>query len=437
MPKRALSKSWITSYYEAISEISEAPQQFNIWAAISVISAVLKDHVYFSRGVYTIQPNQYIILVAPPGVGKGSAILPAYEFPTELKLINMISDRVTAPKIIDKLAKGFGALQMPSVVNTNAAQNGTAPIATVESAAVIRATELQTLLGSSDWMTTFLCETWDRRDFEYDTKNAGTSVVKNMCLSLIGACVPSYIQNLSKDATSAVNGGFTARAVFVYAHKKSQDIIWPKPFDSIQGGKGADIRKKLNDDLLAISQLRGEFSISEDAKTVFQNFYRSSSVSHSDTDSDVMLNFKSRIHVHAFKVAMALSVAAKNNLEIDYTDMSVATTLVKQVQANLDKAFRGLGSSILAESTNRVQSFIEARGLTSRKEILKHNHRYVVPEDLDRILYLLQDIGVIMVKSTGQGAQITYIGDKKETFRASDADTTTLNPGGNSGNRTI
>jgi hypothetical protein len=428
MPKRALSQSWITSYYEAISEISEAPQQFNIWAAISVISAVLKDHVYFSRGVYTIQPNQYIILVAPPGVGKGSAILPAYEFPSELKLINMISDRVTAPKIVEKLAKGFGALQMPAVLQTNAQLNGTAPIATNEAAAVIRATELQTLLGSSDWMTTFLCETWDRRDFEYDTKNAGTSIVKNMCLSLIGACVPSYIQNLSREATSAVNGGFTARAVFVYANKKSQDIVWPKPFDSVQKGQGAVLRKKLNDDLLAISQLRGEFSITDTAKTVFQNFYRSSAVSHSDTDSDVMLNFKSRIHVHAFKVAMALSAAAKDTLVIDYTDMVVATTLVKQVQSNLDKAFRGLGSSILAEATNRVQAFIEARGLTTRKEILKYNHRYVVTEDLERILYLLVEIGVIEVKSSSTGAVVKYIGDVKETLIANPMASNTFNP---------
>ena len=101
MLKRVLSKNWILSYNEAVNQISEAPSHYNIWAAISVVSAVLKDHVYFSRGIYTINPNQYIILVGPPGVGKGTAIHPAFAFPLKLKLINMLTDRVTAPKIIE------------------------------------------------------------------------------------------------------------------------------------------------------------------------------------------------------------------------------------------------------------------------------------------------------------------------------------------------
>ncbi|HEY1646127.1 MAG TPA: DUF3987 domain-containing protein [Candidatus Saccharimonadales bacterium] len=407
MPKRALSSSWITTYYETIAKISEAPNQFNIWAAISVVSSVLKNHVYFSRGVYTIYPNQYIILVGPPGVGKGTAIHPAYDFPIDLGLVNAVSDRNTAPRILEKLAAGFismapGQSVLPPVANTQQQ----IPQALKEAAAVIKASELQTLLGSSDWMTTFLCETWDRKDFEYDTKHAGTSIVKNMCVSLIGACVPAYIQSLSKETASAINGGFTARAVFVYANEKSKNIEWPKSFKELQGG--IDLHKKLEDDLRAISNLRGEFSISAHAKNVFQDFYRSKSVTHSDSDSDVMQHFKSRIHVHAFKVAMALSAAFSDSLEISLQDMQVAITLVKQVQNNLDRAFRGFGTSQLAEVTSRIQQFIEQRGVTTRKEILTYNHRYISDEDLTRVLFLLQQIDFIKVTSSGGTTQIQY-----------------------------
>src|ERR1700728_241141 len=98
MPRRALSKNWILAYNEAISKISEAPGQYNIWAAIAVVSAVLKNHVRMARGPYVVNPNQYIILVGPPGVGKGTAIHPAFDIAKKLNLINTISDRVTAQK---------------------------------------------------------------------------------------------------------------------------------------------------------------------------------------------------------------------------------------------------------------------------------------------------------------------------------------------------
>jgi hypothetical protein len=398
MPKRALNQSWITAYYENIEKISEAPVQYNIWAAISVVSAVLKNHVYFERGVYTIYPNQYIILVGPPGVGKGTAIHPAYEIPLKFDLINLVNDRNTAPRILEKLSKGFaGPVAVPQIANVSAAN--IVPNPQKDSSATIKASELQTLLGSSDWMTTFLCETWDRKDFEYDTKTAGSSIVKNMCVSLIGACVPAYIQSLSKETAAAINGGFTARAVFVYANEKSKNIEWPKSFSQLQNG--ADIYKKLQDDIITISNLRGEFSIDPYAKAIFEDFYRSNAVRHLHTDSDVMQHFKSRIHVHAFKVAMTLSAAAGDSLTINKQDMQVAITLVKQVQANLDRAFRGFGTSQLAEVTSRIQEFIEHRGQTTRKEILTFNHKYASPEDIDRILYVLRQIDYIKEENVG------------------------------------
>lgn len=418
MPKRALSQSWITAYYENIEKISEAPVQYNIWAAISVVSAVLKNHVYFERGVYTIFPNQYIILVGPPGVGKGTAIHPAYEIPMKADLINLINDRNTAPKILDKLSKGFsGPVAIPTIAQTS---NGyTVPTIQKDSSATIKASELQTLLGSSDWMTTFLCETWDRRDFEYDTKTAGTSIVKDMCVSLIAACVPAYIQALSKETAAAINGGFTARAVFVYANEKSKNIEWPKSFSQLQGG--ADTYKMLQDDIMAISQLRGEFSVDPEAKKVFEDFYNSEAVRHMHSDSDVMQHFKSRAHVHAFKVAMTLSAAGGDTLVINKQDMQVATTLVKQVEGNLDRTFRGFGTSQLAEVTSRIQDFIENRGKTTRKEILMHNHKYATPDDIDRILYILKQIDYIREVTVGNKTEIS-LASKVSSVVQSDID---------------
>jgi hypothetical protein len=377
--KRKLKGNWITEYAEAQAPHTEAPSQFCIWSAISVVGAVLKKNVWRKRGPYTIYPNQYIVLTAPPGIGKGESVHPVYNIARDLKLINMMSDRITAPKILERLAAGF-APTGPIPVNGNGHI-----VLSKDSSATLFSMELQTLLTSSDWMLPFLCECWDRGEYEYDTKTAGSSFVKGMCTSLIGACVPEYIRKLNRDAVAAVNGGFTARSIFVYAEAKSKSLPWPSALED--SPKGRQLISDLRDDLLAIASLQGEMQMEESAKLEFTRFY--SGINIGDMDSDVLMHFKRRIHIHVLKLSMVFSAAESDSLIITKGNMLNAILCLRHVQQNLDKAFRGVGESELAEATSKIQTFIERKGITSRSEILRSMHRHVTPENLDRILSLL------------------------------------------------
>jgi energy-coupling factor transporter ATP-binding protein EcfA2 len=392
--------------------ITEAPDAFVVWSAISVISAVLKKKVWVQRGTYKVFPNQYIVLVGPPGVGKGTAIHPAHAFIKEYKpeLSNYLSDRITAPKIIEKLANGF---QNQSVINGNI-------IVSKESTAVLFASELSTFLGSSDWMTSFLCDTWDRNEFEYDTKNKGSSHIKDMCVSLIGACVPNFIRQINgqqSGATEAINGGFTARTVFVFANDKSKRLAWPIALENIKcvsanGGKtGKETIAELRFDLEQIAQVKGEFSFSNDATTIFQQWYHIQKPE--DCDSDVVRHFKSRQDVHIFKVAMCLAAANSDKLEIDQWCMETAITLVKGVLDTLDITFRGVGESTLSEATAKIQTYIERKGLATRRELIRDNHRHATLEDIERITRTLEICGIIRCFSQN-GQQFYEYGTAKK-----------------------
>jgi Protein of unknown function (DUF3987) len=392
--------NWIVTYSTAMDKISEAPRQYNVWAALATVGAVLKNKVYIRHGTYTLYPNQYIVLVGPPGVGKGTAIHPAFDFPKRLNLINVISDRITAPKIIERLASGF-----PGQVQATA---GGAISMGKDGSATLFSTELATLITSSDWMLQFLCDAWDRNEFFYDTKNSGSATVKGMCTSLIGACVPEYIRKLNKDATAAINGGFTARTVFVYAEEKSKKIPWPLSLEDTAQGRA--LIQGLEEDLKTIAGLAGRFTISPDAAFRFEKFYRK--LQAEETDSDVIVHFKSRMHVHVLKLSMIFSCAERDDLIVDATDMSNAITCLQDVLANLDKAFRGVGDSELAENTARVQNFIEKRGITNRSEILQNLHRHINPDHLDRILALLCNINFCLGQSAGGRYTYKFIGKK-------------------------
>ena len=389
MPRK-LKGNWIIEYTDGMSPFTEAPESFCIWSAISVIGAVLKKSVWRKRGPYTIYPNQYIILTGPPGIGKGESVHPVYSIARELGLINIISDRITAPKILEKLAAGFLPNGNVNIVNGHIALHK-------DSSATLFSMELQTLLTSSDWMLPFLCEAWDRGEYEYDTKNSGSAFVKGMCTSLIGSCVPEYIRKLNKDAVAAINGGFTARSIFVYAEAKSKSLPWP---DSMENSpRGRLLIQDLKDDLITIANLKGEMQISQLGQLEFIKFYNGVRVE--DNDSDVIMHFKRRMPIHVLKLAMVFSAAERDDLVISKENMINAIKCLRHVQQNLDKAFRGVGESELSESTSKVQSFIERKGITSRSEILSNLHRHVSPENLDRILSLLCQVDFMIYEQVG------------------------------------
>jgi len=407
MPPRRLPTNWVSAFAAAYNPITEAPDAYVVWSAISVVSAVLKKKVWIRRGTYKIYPNQYIVLVGPPGVGKGTAIHPAHSYIKDFKplLSNYLSDRITAPKIIEKLANGF---QTQSVVN-GVLQVG------MESTAVLMATELSTFLGSSDWMTSFLCDTWDRNEFEYDTKNKGSSHIKDMCVSLIGACVPDFIRKINgnKSATEAINGGFTARTVFVFANEKSKKLAWPIPIEDTTGGK--ELVANLRHDLEQIAQVRGEFTFSKEAYYIWESFYQS--IKADDSDSDVVRYFKSRQDVHVAKVAMCLSAASNDSLEIDRWCLQTAIALVQGVLNTLDITFRGVGESSLSEATAKIQTYIERKGMTSRQELIRDNHRHATVEDLDRILNTLITCDVVRGFTQGGRQFYEYVTKKNQPIK--------------------
>lgn len=404
---RKLKQNWIMEYANGFAPHTEAPSQFMIWSAVSAVGSVLKNKIFFRHGTFTIYPNQYIILTAEPGIGKGSSIHPAYNIVKDLKLCNIMSDRITAPKIIDRLSQGA-----PGGVTL---VNGQMVVGK-DSTATIVSTELQTLLTSSDWMLSFLCDMWDRGEFYYDTKTQGSSnVVSGLCVSLIGACVPNYIRKINKDIMATINGGFTARALFIFADDVSKRL--PLPTDIEATTKGKQLIKDLKDDLIQISTLSGQVKFSVEAEHLYIRTYNA--IRMKDEDSDVVRHFKRRMHIHIIKLAMIFSASTRDDLIIDKVDLQNAIICVHDVLRNLDRAFRGVGESDLAEATAKVQDFIDRKGSVTYREILTNLHRHVSPENLARIMDVMYSIGYCERKTVGKQELITRSKKKVEPAKTS------------------
>lgn len=388
---RVLRKPWHQVFYDCHSPHTDAPDQFIIWSALSLIGAVLKNNVKFEIGTYTLYPNQFIVLVAPPGVGKGTAMNMISDIIKENKLnpiVNTLSDRITAEKIIEQIATGWAAAPI--------FQNQQLVVNNLDHNCLIFSSEIRVLLGASEWMLEFLEEAWSRTDFEYQTKTKGSVSIDSMCCSLLAASVPDFLRNVNKEARMVITGGFSSRCLFIYADAPSKDLPFPLAL------KKSPVSKALYDqliiDLRDIAAMRGEFTIAADAKIIFENFLKRNRISAQKDDNEAIANFRARIKAHTLKLAMVLSASRSSNLVIDQLDMTNSIHEIQRITQTLEKLFRGAGDSMDAENVSRVQAYIEKHGMASRNELLRALWRHFSSETLDRILTLLVTIEFCEVK---------------------------------------
>lgn len=389
---RQIQGSWLATYLNYVAD-TESPEKFRLWAGISALSSALKRRVYVSRGHIKIYPNQYIVLVGPPGVGKGTAMNPATDLVKQANVANYIEDRATAESIQELLANGFHAAKNIGAMPASGMIMG------IEHSATGLAPELSIFLGASDWSLQFLCTLWDKNEFTYSTKAKGSSVVKNNCFSLLGGCTPNFIRELNQDSMAAIAGGFTSRTLFAFASSKGQTIAWPGPPDK----KFEDV---LVNDLRHIAMIEGEFTFDQAAKDLFIDFYKKNDAKAADFESEVLTNFRARMWSHIIKNAMVLSIAESDSLVITETNMTESMKLVLEVFSTLDITFRGVGESDLADATNRIMLYIEKKGIVTRSELVRANYKHVTDEDLTRIIITLKTIDFCFERLSGK--QMTY-----------------------------
>lgn len=417
---RLLQKPWHESFLDCVSPHTDAPDKFVFWGAISLIGAAMRNHTYIDIGTFRLFPNQFVVFVAPPGVGKGTVMALVEELNAEIKpnpVINTLSDRITAEKIIETIADGWDTgLQF---VNQQIVPQ------TKDHSCLLFSSEIRVLLGASDWMLEFLEEAWSKTSFNYQTKNKGSVKCTDMCCSLLAASVPDFLRNVNKEVHMVITGGFSSRCLFIHADKPSKDLPFPEPLKKNKHSKG--LYDKLIEDLKVIASLKGEFSINPEARMIFEDFLKTNRKLAEDDELEAVINFRARIKAHVLKLAMAFSASRSDTLVINKFDMSNAIAEARKVGVALNKLFRGVGDSADAENASRVQEIIEKAGMVTKKELVRKLRRHCTVEALERILYTLVFIGFC---ETVESSKMTFYKHTPGNMKKQPAVTPTPTTGG-------
>ena len=356
-------RNWLKSFVK-YAAIGEAPTRFYWWVGVSAIASALRRRVWIADGHFERVPNLYVVLVAPPGiVGKSTTAGISKDLLCEIPAIHFGPDVVTWQKLVEDFA---GATEQVPIINGNGI-----PTYRKMSCLTLHASEFGNLMRPSDEeMTNVLVEMWDgkRGTFKKGTKTSGNDTVENPLLNLLACTTPSWIQENFTE--TKMEGGFASRCIFLYAEERERKVAYPGrhlPPDFYQQ------KEDLIHDLEIISSISGPMVITEEAYEWGEQWYDNHCDSkHKNLESmdRAAGGYLARKQANMHKVAMILSVAKGDSMEVTVADLKEAAEKMDDLEGDLPKIF-SFGRTITTQAAQRVRSILATCTCITQEELYR------------------------------------------------------------------
>lgn len=317
----------------------ETPASFKLWAALGLVAGALERRCWaWGRG-FKIHPNLFILLIAPPGVGKNVAIDPVNELWSAAGCFNIITNRSTLPAFIENVG---GNMQFVDWEGERVLTNP-ACMALGEFGHFFKEKDTEMLNAINAF--------YDAKDVPFvdRTISRGVVTVDKPIMTIVTGTQPQYLDRVLPE--SAFQMGFATRLVMHYESQGGVGQVF---------GKIARPQKSLFDaivhDLVLLKSHVGQYEFANDAADLFEEWYQSGCAPKPDHPR--LLDYCTRRWASAFKLCIIFSAARSNDLIIQRWAVEKAIALLLKAESTLPDAFaamRGFSdNAIIIETYNYV-----------------------------------------------------------------------------------
>src|ERR1022692_383020 len=375
---------WLSSLTEQHIE-SEAPLAFWYWSALTAISAVIKDHVYFDKFYYKVYPNIYTILYADSGMKKGPPI----------NMARMLDEKVNNTRIINGRSSIQGILKKLGTAET---RKGGIVIDT--SCGFINSSELASSLVEDKAALTILTDLFDRqyRAGSWESLLKMESfLLKDPIVSILGGINEAHAHQLfsAKD----VQGGFFARSFFIHeteAQTVNSLMFAPKIVPNYD---------ELGKYLITISTLKGEMTLDHDDRLFFKSWYedfKQDIKTQRIVDPTGALN---RYDDSIWKAAMLITLARSGQLHIRREFLDEAMTVCARLIGNVRRVTMGndgTENGLTIQKKIAIMELIERSNHTiSRQQLHKKFFMHAGLNEWNEIMAQLEIAGILSIETHG------------------------------------
>jgi hypothetical protein len=371
--------SWIEKIQKGTSEV-ETPKTWIWWSAVATIAAVAGSNTYLEKYYYKLSPNLFVMLLGKSGLGKGYPTWLAKELVTRVNTTRVISGRNSIQAIVKDLG-------------TIVTRNGQPPIP--DSRGFLISNEFVNFVIQDPHSLSVLTELYDTHynsAWKNTMKGAGIDVLKNVCLTMLGASSPAHFREVvhAKD----IEGGFLGRTLMIYEDKRGFiNPLTNKPKTSLE-------LEPLVDYLSEVAKLKGEFLYTTPAKDAYEKWYYDLRA----RDPKDRTGAIQRLHNQVEKVAMCISLSRDLSMELKREDIEEAIAACITLVTNVDTVLEGAGgkSEIAQPQAQVLQALLKAPDHEmNRIKILQKLFGDVDTFVLNRVIETLVDAKAVVAETRG------------------------------------
>lgn len=382
-----------------------SPDNYIDWSWYYIVAAALQRRVWMGSENQQLFPNMYVILVGPPGTGKGLVLK---EVTNLLRYWTL--DMSTGPDTIAKTPEEKA--QIAALVETNLANatkaeyqgNGkgkkdtikpllipVAADATTYEALVLAVgasyayinyrdtskepnrivpyghsslcfilQELSSLMRKrTNDTVNYLLGIYDcPKDYEYTTITRGKDRVRRGCLNIIAGTTPSFMQSTFDEGL--IGEGFTSRTFYIYAPRNRFNVAM---FHSSLSPEQEEAINHLREHIRKLSSMYGPVKITPEAAKWFQEWWNELCEKQLHANkSPEMIPYYARLNIHVMKLAMCLLLGedastdefGKPKGEVTIEILQRAIAILRKEEVNMHHALVLEGNNPVSKAAQRM-----------------------------------------------------------------------------------
>lgn len=359
-----------------------SPEIFRKWAAITTLSGALEKRVWTRTKAGNQYPNLYVMLVAPPGVGKSQAINPAEQILKSTKKFLIAPNSVTAASFVDALARAQRTVLLPN--NKFLEYHHL----------FVFAAELGVFMNSHDLgFLSMINELFDHKESYREERRHSLKdpidIPKPMTTLLVGS-QPGFLATLLPDAAWTM--GWTSRLLMVYSNSAPNVPIFGEyeNHDTEQ----ALLVKKLEE----AADYYGE--IKWDARAIASiEAWRKDNWAPVPDHPKLANYVPRRGTIFAIKLAMVSAMSRGETLAIRECDVDRARNWLLEIEEIMPQIFRDMimrsDDQVIEETFQYTYSlYLKHRVAISSSLILRFLSQRTPAEKAERILSLMEKTGM-------------------------------------------
>lgn len=385
--------------YQTCTQNNEVPTIYHLFSGLVALSSLVSGKVWIDLGLFCIRPNLYVILTGDPGVKKTTAMTVAKQLLREVgpAVIPMTAECQSKEDLTQMMASKARVCQLkPGEVPKKFGPTDQERSKYIYCPITSCVTELSQFVGTSSaaHMLDFLTTIYDEHEYTNSTKNKGTDKIPMPYFVLLACTVPDWITSKLKD--DVISGGFSRRAIFVYAVASDLRIAFPEVTDEMK-----ETWELLVAQAKVISTMKGPYAWGPGAKDFYKAWYENLK----RPEDPLMSGWFNSVQIQLLKLSMLIAASewdGKSQHAIEVNHMEMGIELLKLVECNIPKVFKGVGRNELFGIGNKVIELLERSPNQQLPErfVKKELFREANIEELTKIIsHLIAIRSVIRVTS--------------------------------------